>query len=92
MVALESEQHASVNGATSIPQQYVERDVALKPNTAIYDTEQYHIGVDDDAPALEQVPILKAKKSPVARTVWLVVLLLLGSLAGAVGYYFLMNR
>ncbi|RKV96333.1 MAG: hypothetical protein D8G53_07075 [Candidatus Saccharimonas sp.] len=92
VAALESEQHASVNGATSIPQQYVERDVALKPNTAIYDTEQYHIGVDDDAPALEQVPILKAKKSPVARTVWLVVLLLLGSLAGAVGYYFLMNR
>ena len=51
VAALESEQKA-VNSTTSIPQQYVERDV---------------------------VP-------------WLIVLLLFGSLAGAAGYYFLMNR
>ena len=91
VAALESEQKA-VNSTTSIPQQYVERDVVPEPNAAIYDTEQYHIDVDDDAPALKQAPASKAKKNPAVRVVWLIVLLLFGSLAGAAGYYFLMNR
>ena len=91
VAALESEQKA-VNNTTSIPQQYVERDVVPEPNAAIYDTEQYHIDVDDDAPALKQAPASKAKKNPAVRVVWLIVLLLFGSLAGAAGYYFLMNR
>lgn len=91
VVALESEQKA-VNSTTSIPQQYVERDVVPEPNAAIYDTEQYHIDVDDDAPAIKQAPASKAKKNPAVRVVWLIVLLLFGSLAGAAGYYFLMNR
>ena len=91
VAALESEQKA-VNSTTSIPQQYVERDVVPEPNAAIYDTEQYHIDVDDDAPAIKQAPASKAKKNPAVRVVWLIVLLLFGSLAGAAGYYFLMNR
>ena len=91
VAALESEQKA-VNSTTSIPQQYVERDVVPEPNAAIYDTEQYHIDVDDDAPALKQAPASQAKKNPAVRVVWLIVLLLFGSLAGAAGYYFLMNR
>lgn len=91
VAALESEQKA-VNSTTSIPQQYVERDVVPEPNAAIYDTEQYHIDVDDDAPALKQAPASKVKKNPAVRVVWLIVLLLFGSLAGAAGYYFLMNR
>lgn len=91
VVALESEQKA-VNSTTSIPQQYVERDVVPEPNAAIYDTEQYHIDVDDDAPAIKQAPASKAKKNQAVRVVWLIVLLLFGSLAGAAGYYFLMNR
>ena len=91
VAALESEQKA-VNSTTSIPQQYVERDVVPEPNAAIYDTEQYHIDVDDDAPALKQAPASKAKKNQAVRVVWLIVLLLFGSLAGAAGYYFLMNR
>ena len=91
VAALESEQKA-VNSTTSIPQQYVERDVVPEPNAAIYDTEQYHIDVDDDAPAIKQAPASKAKKNPAVRVVWLIVLLLFGSLAGAAGYYFLTNR
>ena len=91
VAALESEQKA-VNNTTSIPQQYVERDVVPEPNAAIYDTEQYHIDVDDDAPALKQAPASKVKKNPAVRVVWLIVLLLFGSLAGAAGYYFLTNR
>ena len=91
VAALESEQKA-VNSTTSIPQQYVERDIVPEPNAAIYDTEQYHIDVDDDAPAIKQAPASKAKKNPAVRVVWLIVLLLFGSLAGAAGYYFLMNR
>ena len=91
VAALESEQKA-VNSTTSIPQQYVERDVVPEPNAAIYDTEQYHIDVDDDAPAIKQAPASKAKKNQAVRVVWLIVLLLFGSLAGAAGYYFLMNR
>ena len=91
VAALESEQKA-VNNTTSIPQQYVERDVVPEPNAAIYDTEQYYIDVDDDAPALKQAPASKVKKNPAVRVVWLIVLLLFGSLAGAAGYYFLTNR
>ena len=88
MTTLESEKQP-LNNAGSIPQQYVEREVKKEPNAAIYDTEQYHIDVDDtSAPK----PVGKTKKKTAARLVWLIILLLLGALAGAAGYYFLMNR
>lgn len=88
MTALESEKQP-LNNAGSIPQQYVEREVKKEPNAAIYDTEQYHIDVDD-TPAPK--PAGKTKKKTAARLVWLIIFLLLGALAGAAGYYFLMNR
>lgn len=88
MTALESEKQP-LNNTGSIPQQYVEREVKKEPNAAIYDTEQYHIDVDD-TPAPK--PAGKTKKKTAARLVWLIIFLLLGALAGAAGYYFLMNR
>lgn len=88
MTALESEKQP-LNNAGSIPQQYVEREVKKEPNAAIYDTEQYHIDVDD-TPAPK--PASKTKKKTAARLVWLAIFLLLGALAGAAGYYFMMNR
>lgn len=88
MTALESEKQP-LNNTGSIPQQYVEREVKKEPSAAIYDTEQYHIDVDD-TPAPK--PVGKTKKKTAARLVWLIIFLLLGALAGAAGYYFLMNR
>ena len=68
-------------GPVSIPQQYVEKPSESQPTGAIYDTEQYHTPVKDKS--------VKQKKSRVfGWLVWIVLLLLLGVIAGA-GYYFL---
>jgi hypothetical protein len=71
-----------VPGGGSIPQQYTEAaSTGDQTSGSIYDTANYHQPIADEAPA-------KSRHHPVTLVVWLVILLVVGAVAGAAIFYF----
>lgn len=70
-----------VPGGGSIPQQYTEqKSTGDQTNGSIYDTANYHQPIDAVAP--------KKKSSSLKWVIWVLVLLIIGAIAGAAYFYF----